>query len=349
MSGCIAALRLKEEMVNSMASEIENRMRDALRQERRMAEIEKELKPLKVEARRLRSVPRDLKPGKKKSLCEEYLAAKAALSETVELLGVEPPDMRSALEKIDAAQMGLTETKWELTEANLRLVISIARRHMGKGLTLSDIIQEGNIGLMRAVDKFEYSRGYKFSTYATWWIRQSITRALADQSRTIRIPVHMVETINRIVRSAQEIAQESGKEATPELIAKRLNMPVERVRSIQKITREPISLETPVGEEEDSLLGDFIEDRTTASPLESVIQDDLKAQVERALDSLSRKESEILKRRFGIGMESPMTLEEIGAEFNVTRERIRQIEVKALKKLKHPSRMRDLRGFLDKG
>jgi len=270
--------------------------------------------------------------------------AKSAL----ESLGTEMKALPRAIMQMDGKLTALTEAKWELSEANLRLVISIARRHMNKGLALSDIIQEGNIGLMRAVDKFEHARGYKFSTYATWWIRQAITRALADQSRTIRIPVHMVETINRIVRTSQEIVQEIGQEPTPEQIAKRVNMPVERVKNIQKISREPISLETPVGEEEDSMLGDFIEDKSIDSPLVAAMREDLKAQVEEALISLSHKESEILRRRFGIGMDEPMTLEDIGQEFQVTRERIRQIEVKALKKLKHPSRGSELRELLEK-
>jgi RNA polymerase primary sigma factor len=253
-----------------------------------------------------------------------------------------------ALNDLDIAEQRLTEAKGELTEANLRLVISIAKRHMNKGLSLSDLIQEGNIGLMKAVDKFEYERGYKFSTYATWWIRQSIARALADQSRTIRIPVHMVENINRIIRASQELLKELGKEPTTEQLAEKLEMSVEKVKTIQKISKEPISLETPVGEEEDSQLGDFIEDNTVASPLDTAIRDDLRIQVRKALFSLSEKEARILRSRFGIDDDLPHTLEEIGRDFDVTRERIRQIEVKALRKLKHPSKGKWLKGFLER-
>ncbi len=245
-------------------------------------------------------------------------------------------------------EMEIDAAKNNLTEANLRLVISIAKRYIGKGLGFSDLIQEGNIGLMRAVDKFEHQRGYKFSTYATWWIRQSITRALADQSRTIRIPVHMVESINRMTKTIRELVQEKGREPGPEDTAEKMKIPVEKVRAMLKISKEPISLETPVGEENDGHLRDFIEDKTTLSPLDIAIEKDMKKNIDLMLASLTQKEQSIIRKRFGIGEELPHTLEDVGLEFEVTRERIRQIEVKAIRKLRHPSRSKWLRVFLEK-
>jgi RNA polymerase primary sigma factor len=277
-----------------------------------------------------------------------YQAARAKIRqlETEEAL-VSGEEVKDAVKHLDVAEEKVKRGKAELVEANLRLVVSIAKKYTNRGLQFLDLIQEGNIGLMKAVDKFEYKRGYKFSTYATWWIRQAITRAIADQARTIRIPVHMIETINKLIRTSRHLVQKLGREPTPEEIAERMDLPLDKVRKILKIAREPISLETPIGEEEDSHLGDFIEDKKAISPLEAAIRYDLQRQINSALETLTPREEKVLRKRFGIGEATDHTLEEVGQDFEVTRERIRQIEAKALRKLRHPSRSKKLRSFVE--
>ncbi|HXX54248.1 MAG TPA: RNA polymerase sigma factor RpoD [Thermodesulfovibrionales bacterium] len=351
----VRSLKLKDDVTYAFAEQLEKAIE-------RIEDINKKRLSLGKRIKTLPSVQIPARPGKKvlsprggktpafklrDSLVRKYRDYQSEWKECERSIGVSYAEMRKAFKVFDDGRAEVSDAKSEMIEANLRLVISIAKRYIGKGLSFPDLIQEGNIGLMRAVEKFEYQRGYKFSTYATWWIRQAITRALADQSRTIRIPVHMVEVIGRITKATRELVQELGDEPSSEDIAERVNMPVEKVKAIQKITKEPISLETPIGEEEDSHLGDFIEDKATLSPLDIAINDDLKLQIEKVLCTLNPKEAKIIRKRYGIGEDVPHTLEELGQEFDVTRERIRQIEVKAIRKLKHPARSKWLRTFIE--
>ena len=276
-----------------------------------------------------------------------YASSIEALRKIEEETAIPAPELKEAVKALEMSELKARLAKSELIEANLRLVVSIAKKYTNRGLQFLDLIQEGNIGLMKAVDKFEYRRGYKFSTYATWWIRQAITRAIADQARTIRIPVHMIETINKLIRTSRQLVQEIGREPTPEEIAAEMKLPVDKVRKVLKIAKEPISLETPVGEEEDSHLGDFIEDKKAVSPIEAAIKANLHGQIDSVLKTLTPREEKVLRMRFGIGEVTDHTLEEVGQTFDVTRERIRQIEAKALRKLRHPSRSKRLKSFVD--
>jgi RNA polymerase primary sigma factor len=278
---------------------------------------------------------------------DEFKNIRERLIEISYKLGISVTEFKKLVSRVQKGEKESRIAKKEMVEANLRLVISIAKKYTNRGLQFLDLIQEGNIGLMKAVDKFEYRRGYKFSTYATWWIRQAITRSIADQARTIRIPVHMIETINKLVRTSRQMLHEIGREPTPEELSEKLSMPLDKVRKVMKIAKEPISLETPIGDEDDSQLGDFIEDKNAIQPLEAAIHSNLRETTTRVLASLTPREERVLRMRFGIGMNTDHTLEEVGQQFSVTRERIRQIEAKALRKLKHPSRSKQLKSFLE--